>query len=102
MKSHTTSHPTAFSEPTEGEIYVTLRLGGLSAVELASRLLDAIRTATASIIGDVSQDKPGLIDPERSFRELGLDSLGAVELHRRLTAATGISLPVTAVFEYPS
>ncbi|WP_443735583.1 SDR family NAD(P)-dependent oxidoreductase, partial [Streptomyces meridianus] len=42
------------------------------------------------------------MDPSRPFRELGLDSLGLVELHARLNAATGLGLPVTAAFDHPS
>src|SRR5580704_6246380 len=79
-----------------------LRLDGVSDVESASLLLDTVRRQVADIIAAASGGAPGPSDPERSFRELGLDSLGALELHRRLTLATGISLPVTVVFEYPS
>ncbi|MFG2577574.1 SDR family NAD(P)-dependent oxidoreductase, partial [Streptomyces sp. NPDC048481] len=43
----------------------------------------------------------GEIDPELPFRDLGIDSLGLVELHARLVARTGLDLPVTVGFEYP-
>src|SRR5580698_1336934 len=78
------------------------RLDGLSEVELASVLLDAVQSDAAGIIRGITGEDPGSLDPDRPFRELGLDSLGGVELHRRLTGLTGLSLPVTAVFEYPT
>ncbi|MFD8940248.1 SDR family NAD(P)-dependent oxidoreductase [Streptomyces sp. NPDC059578] len=42
------------------------------------------------------------VDQDRSFKDLGLDSLGAVRVRNLLRGATGITLPVTVVFSHPS
>jgi len=75
------------------------RLGGLSEQERAEVLLELVRSEVAAVLG---QDSPTAIDPERAFKELGFDSLAAVELKNRLASASGVRLATTTVFDYPS
>ncbi|MEV6583928.1 SDR family NAD(P)-dependent oxidoreductase, partial [Streptomyces sp. NPDC051582] len=45
---------------------------------------------------------PVSLDADRSFKDLGLDSVALLELQVRLNAATGLALPPTVAFDHPS
>ncbi|MEV0186839.1 beta-ketoacyl synthase N-terminal-like domain-containing protein, partial [Streptomyces sp. NPDC050625] len=77
-------------------------LDRLAATKEADRLqilLQLIRGEVATVLGHSSGDG---IPAERTFHELGLDSLTAVEFRNRLMTATGLRLPTTVVFDYPN
>ncbi|WP_234357331.1 type I polyketide synthase, partial [Streptomyces sp. NBRC 110028] len=82
-----------------GRASLERRLDGLTGAERRQLLLELVRGHVARILGhDGAEEVP----PDRAVNELGLTSLGAVELRNALNAETGLPLPPTLVFDHPT
>ena len=69
----------------------------LSGPDREKALLALVRAEAAKVL---AYDSPSAVAEHRTFAELGVDSLAAVELRNRLSHATGLRLPAVVVFEY--
>jgi acyl transferase domain-containing protein/acyl carrier protein len=72
---------------------------GLGAAEQNERLLRLVQRICAHVL---DHPDPADISAGRAFRDLGFDSLTAVEFRNQLNRATDLRLPATVVFDYPN
>ena len=62
--------------------------------------LTAMVTATTAAV--LAHPEPATLDPDRPFTDIGIDSLTALELRTTLNQHTGLTLPATFAFDYPT
>ncbi|WP_152442245.1 type I polyketide synthase, partial [Rhodococcus ruber] len=74
-------------------------LGSLPIERRSTAVLDLVRETTAYVLGHTGRES---VSVDAAFKDLGLDSLTAVELRNQLATDTGLRLPATLVFDYPT
>ncbi|MFW6690679.1 type I polyketide synthase [Streptomyces sp. MAR4 CNX-425] len=89
----------AAGEPGADDGTLARQLAATPPEERRRALLGLVRSQAATVLRHGTAQE---IVPDRSFRELGFDSLTAVELRNRLTTAAGVRLPSTVVFRHPT
>jgi acyl transferase domain-containing protein/thioesterase domain-containing protein/acyl carrier protein len=86
-------------EAEAGEAALLGRLQGLTPEQRRETVLEVVREQAAISLGHASAAD---VDPDLFVQELGLDSLGTVELRNRVAAATGIEVPMLALADHPT
>jgi polyketide synthase 1/15 len=75
------------------------RLRGLAPDEQLDLVVEMVCSQAAAVLGHPAGED---IDPDTAFKDLGFDSLTAVELRNRLKIATGLTLPATLTLDHPT
>ncbi|MFF4402908.1 type I polyketide synthase [Streptomyces sp. NPDC001480] len=93
------AHPDAGDEGADAAAALLAELGALPQAKRRRRLVELIRTHVGAVLGHGPSDT---VKPGRAFRDMGFDSLTAVELRNRLSTVLGTRLSATIVFDHPT
>jgi polyketide synthase 12 len=88
----------ASAAPEESGRRLAMQLEGVAPEEREDAVLQFVRAEIAVVMGRPVEE----IEADVTFKDLGFDSLGAVDLRNRLATASGLRLPATLIFSYPT
>nr|BAP34740.1 type I polyketide synthase [Streptomyces sp. ML694-90F3] len=88
---------TAAAEDAAGTPALVAELATRPEPEQRRRLLDLVTGHVAVVLG---HESAAAVEPDRAFKEVGFDSVSAVDLRNRLATACGVPLPATVVFDH--
>ncbi|MFF2331894.1 SDR family NAD(P)-dependent oxidoreductase [Streptomyces sp. NPDC058103] len=82
-----------------GSAGLAQQLAGLDERGQNELLLDLVGSHVSTVLGHLNASA---LVPTQPLKELGFDSLTAIELRNRLSSATGLRMPATLAFDYPT
>jgi rifamycin polyketide synthase module 1/2/3 len=91
------TEPDADTGDTTSSLVTSLR--AVTDPEQHRILLRLVRAQASAVLGHSGADGVG---PAQAFQEAGFDSLAAVNLRNNLNRVTGLRLPATLIFDYPT
>ncbi|BBX96735.1 hypothetical protein MLAC_20290 [Mycobacterium lacus] len=91
-----TTRPQAATTSPDG---LATQLAGHTPQHQLATLTTTVINATAAVL---AHPDAATLDPDLPFKNLGIDSLTALELRNTLTRHTGLPLPATLVFDHPT
>ncbi|MCV7078095.1 acyl carrier protein, partial [Mycobacterium szulgai] len=97
LSALTTTRPQAAS--ANGAQTLTTQLATQTPDQQRQTLITLVTTTTATVL---AHPDPASLDPDRPFKDLGIDSLTALELRNALAQHTGLTLPPTLIFDHPT
>ncbi|WP_269285171.1 acyl carrier protein, partial [Streptomyces sp. H39-C1] len=97
-----TADGSAVDPADRAELVDLAALAGLAEAEQYRRLLAVVRREAEAALRKAGREGQFPLDLSQPFLQLGFDSLAVVDLHRRLSDATGLDLPITIAFDHPT
>ena len=87
------------TRPSADDRSLAARLTSVDGSDRAELIASIVRDLTVTVLG---QEGPEEIDSEKAFSDLGFTSLTAIEFRNRLSYQTGLKLPVSIIYDYPT